>query len=653
VYDRKVVRSTLDVIENAISEFNTEYKLQKKMTEMKLIVKNDTNEIDFQVKSKRVGDTVETKRVAVEICTSDVKNNFKLFLQVPGLFQSMSNYYKELMKSTKVKNFVNGKLWKSKIAESGDDKKRIPFYLFFDDFTGRNQLSHRKKSTSISGFYALFPCLPPEYRSKIESCLLVAAIKTENIKSYGFEKCLKPVIDALKEMETDGIAISVENQEYIVYPCMVQIIGDNKGLNEILNLVGSFISKRHCRICFEEKSNMAIQTVENIEVIRNKNSHDNHVAENNWKETGVKGECCFNILDSFKSYNNKMVDLHHDILHGSCNFVLSAVLGYYVKEGLLDLDRLQLVRVNTVLESDGKNRNIVPITFNDIENEKLPFNAVEMKQLTLYLPLLLDHMIADKRTPHWQLLISLIDILELSLLPEHDQETINKMKELVKIHLGLYRRLVRDLRFKQHALVHYARAIEYVGPPLHYSALRGEAKHQEIKRILDRSKSNTNLTKTIVQKFNYKMASMSVVSSPFDAKLCLKKKKKQRLENDNHIEYYLRQNEYMIENLFEAKSVVYFGIKFKPSYIIYENDSLLEIKTIYTDEEKCTLHCVFLDGFTYKSQLRCFLKNDLSPNADPEYTFIDLNAVTYAPSMPITLPSGSIAVKFYKKFERV
>ena len=78
------------------------------------------------------------------------------------------------------------------------------------------------------------------------------------------------------------------------------------------------------------------------------------------------------------------------------------------------------------------------------------------------------------------------------------KEILDNLKNTVSRLLQLYSTLFDDtLKVKMHLLLHYVDMIKKLGPLKHISAIRGEAKHRELKKIANSTVNRINLKRTI------------------------------------------------------------------------------------------------------------------------------------------------------------
>ena len=146
-------------------------------------------------------------------------------------------------------NFVQGSLWKKQIEEFHEDGIALPLIIYFDDLELGNALGTHVGKNSVGCVYATIPCFPPNFASKLESIVLTDIFYSKDKASYGNEVVLSKLINELHDLRKNGMLIVVNNNLYKIHLLTSLVVGDNKGLNDIVGFVGSFTLSHCCRIC--------------------------------------------------------------------------------------------------------------------------------------------------------------------------------------------------------------------------------------------------------------------------------------------------------------------------------------------------------------------------------------------------------------------
>lgn len=82
-------------------------------------------------------------------------------------------------------------------------------FIFFDEFDTANPLGSKKGIHKLGGIYFTLRNFPPKLNSSLINIHLVALLHAQDIKSYGFDTILEPIVNDLKVLETDGVKVSL------------------------------------------------------------------------------------------------------------------------------------------------------------------------------------------------------------------------------------------------------------------------------------------------------------------------------------------------------------------------------------------------------------------------------------------------------------
>lgn len=105
---------------------------------------------------------------------------------------------------------------------------------------------------------------------------MVALSHAQDIKTYGFNIILEPIINAFKVLETDGVKVPLIKNA--LYGSIVQVTGDNLGIDRLFRFVESFSARNCCRFCILEKSEFQIVFCEDDQsvILRTKDMFAEH-----------------------------------------------------------------------------------------------------------------------------------------------------------------------------------------------------------------------------------------------------------------------------------------------------------------------------------------------------------------------------------------
>lgn len=84
--------------------------------------------------------------------------------------------------------------------------------------------------------------MPSCYLFKLDNIFVATILKSSDLKDFGNDSALHPIIKSLNILEKEGITVTYKGETKIVYFTLGLILGDNLGLNSILGFTKSFSS---------------------------------------------------------------------------------------------------------------------------------------------------------------------------------------------------------------------------------------------------------------------------------------------------------------------------------------------------------------------------------------------------------------------------
>lgn len=184
-----------------------------------------------------------------------------------------------------------------------NDKGALQIQLFYDDFETANPLGSKKGIHKLGAIYFTLRNFPPQFNSVLSNIHLCALFHSQDIKTYGFDKILEPLISDLKVLESDGIIIPTFPNP--IHGTVVQVVGDNLAIHGLFGLVESFSARNCCRFCVTEKSEFQTIFSEDDMVLRTKDMYSEQcqTIQSNPQLPhyyGVKRPCSLNSLKYFQ-----------------------------------------------------------------------------------------------------------------------------------------------------------------------------------------------------------------------------------------------------------------------------------------------------------------------------------------------------------------
>lgn len=493
----------------------------------------------------------------------------KKIFELPSIYMKTKEYIDSLESSPDIENVVQSSFWKQK-KQIYKDKEIYPINIYYDEYQTGNVLGSHTVESKLGAVYLSLPCFPPEHQSVLRNIFLCQLFKASDKKKYG-NSIFMPVINEIIFLQSNGICITVDNKNIHIYFILVNIVGDNLGLNSILGFVECFSANFFCRICKIDKNNAKSQICEKLELLRTNENYDIDIVTNNCTLTGIKEKCVWHNIDNFHLTTNACVDIMHDLLEGVCGYDLSLILNYFIYE--IALFPLQTLNAKIETFEYGAVFNKPPtISEINLKKNNIKMSASEMLCFVTFLGPMIGHLI-PKDSSHWQLYICLRNILDIILHKSINAERISLLESLISEHHCLYSvQLKQNLKPKFHNMVHYPRLLRRFGPLVHFWSMRFEAKHRLSKIAANSTCSRRNICITLSIKNQLKLCHR--LSSSFGFHLeQVKYGKKSLLDIDIYEYNYLLKTK--ATELFVLKWIERLGIKFK-------KDCLVLIK-------KCTL----------------------------------------------------------------
>ncbi|XP_075157315.1 uncharacterized protein LOC142230559 [Haematobia irritans] len=488
---------------NPFKGFNTEYLFSKKLAEdnlyeAPLVISLNNTVTNCVVNSEICLEEYATKGVIIPI-----KFQIKRFFEIEGMYEDFANHMNILSNCETIKNFVNGKIWKSKM-KNYPNKIVFPFFLYFDDFEINNPLGSH--SSGLLGVYFSFPTAPDHLKCKLDNIFIAALLKSTDVKELGNDKCFFRLIEILNDLEKNGLEIQTKSGNIRVFFVLGLIVGDNLALNNILGFSRSFSSNHFCRICKLHKSQTTVAVEEDPGQLRNLSNYEHDVNLNDSKLTGVVECSIFNKINNFHVTENIYCDVLHDMLEGVLNYDLCHIIQHFIQEKTFDLEELN-IRKQSFSYGESTIGNIFPpITANHLKGFRLKASASEMLTFAHFFPLIIGEKV-NTSTRIWKFVINLIELLDLVLLTNFTALDIANLKSHVCYHNEEYQKLFSDtLKPKHHFLSHYSTIVENSGPLVHLWTFHFESKHRELKTYTKNITSRKNITLSLAIKFGYNFA---------------------------------------------------------------------------------------------------------------------------------------------------
>lgn len=212
--------------------------------------------------------------------------------------------------------------------------------LYFDEFEVVNPLGSKKGKQKLAAVYMALANINAFERSDLKSIQLLLLCPVIDVKEFGLNKCLEPLIFDLKVLETEGVF--VEELKTNLKGTVAYICAANLGSHQIGGFMESFGNNtlRICRFCMatSEEIQYKFDPVQFQE--RNETTYNYHLGEIEKDQSlisvyGLKKDSISNELKYFHITRGLPPDVMHDLLEGCVKKEITIVLKQLVSDSVI------------------------------------------------------------------------------------------------------------------------------------------------------------------------------------------------------------------------------------------------------------------------------------------------------------------------------
>lgn len=487
-----------NLLPNVFNNFSTDYKI------LNYFAKKKTYVAPIQVK---LGEREEQVRKNNEMSIIYIKATAEMvpvravltqFFELPGIFQETSEYYDTLTADVSCfSNIVQGSLWKKKVKKY-ENKKVFPLIIAFDDFETNNALGSHRSIAKCGAVYTTVPCLIEKHQAKLKNIFLFMLFNSLDRAVFKNKIVFAMLIEEIQYLQKNGVKITVNGEKIQLFFVLIQILGDNLGLNQILGYTESFRANYPCRVCKTHRDSMSLNWTDDNCTLRTEQNYKEDLEKSEEKSTGIKESCVFNELEDFHVTMNTACDAMHDLPEGICDYDLAIFLYYFIfVKKYFTLSKLHS-RLRFYDYGKGDSKNKPPeISSDHIKKGKLHLSAAETLCFNRHITLIIGEFIPEDDDV-WKLVILLQKIVNFVTDYKFLPGSWFYLKSLVEDYLSNFMDLFPGkMRPKHHFLSHYWRTMQLLGPLWKISTIRYESKHHEALKSSKTVTSRVNISRTI------------------------------------------------------------------------------------------------------------------------------------------------------------
>lgn len=391
-----------------------------------------------------------------------------------------------------------------------NDPTSIKIMLASDDFGVCNPLGSKASIHKVNAVYMVIRNMPEQYMSKLDNIQVVSLANADDLKTRetDFNDIWALINRDIQLLENTGIDIG---NGIILKGSLCCLTFDTLGANMCLGYAEGSNTTYYCRMCETPKNVCQNQCCEDASTLRTKDSYEQNVQvvleseKVQYTETkGIKRYCVLNDLKYFHMLDSPSQDPLHDLNEGVVRDLLRNFFAFLTQNKIIT-EKIMIEKMQYhdygFLKKDVRPSKVL------LDKANLNQSGSQIMCLLQNVPFIFhefhDH---SQLIEVWNCLISLIRISQIVYSGNLTEKDIVELEKLIELHLTLYQKCFHaHLKPKHHFLLHYARIIRTMGPIKFLSTIRFESKHQQLKKLINKSRNFINITKTMAQKHQAQM----------------------------------------------------------------------------------------------------------------------------------------------------
>ena len=298
----------MNIFDDPFKEISNEHKLTKSLTDRDQLNPLAEFVIHSEILPLHTAGAAVLKKGEDKGVVLPLDFQFRKFFEYGSTLENCLDQMRNFRScKSELSNYVQGKVWEEK-CQLYPDKILVPFFLNIDDFEINNPLGSHAGSQCITAVYYSFPTL--ENLSELNNIFVAALFNSKDLKNYGNDLVVNTLIDSIISLDVNGVDIKTSNGSiFKVHFVLGLLLGDNLGLNQLLDFSKSFSANMYCRFCRENRISARILAKENIESLRNETNYKSDIEIHDPFVTGLHKNSLLNNIPSFHVTKKLAVDI--------------------------------------------------------------------------------------------------------------------------------------------------------------------------------------------------------------------------------------------------------------------------------------------------------------------------------------------------------
>lgn len=246
-------------------------------------------------------------------------------------------------KDNKIRSFSDGLLCKGHPIFS-TNIQALQIVLYHDQMQLCNAVGNRVKTHKLYMFYyVVLLNLPLKYRTKLEDIHLFAIARSIDVKEYGFDAILEPLLLDVQQLSNhDGYQFTLDNGRYITLQgALAAFIADTPASHEAAGFkegVGLAFKKcRHCHATFESmqtdflEENFDLRNLqEHLHYLSTMSENDDNLSQHLSMIYGINRPSILLEFPHFDVCEQMPEDIMHVLFEGVIPYTVKLVLHHFI-----------------------------------------------------------------------------------------------------------------------------------------------------------------------------------------------------------------------------------------------------------------------------------------------------------------------------------
>ena len=455
----------------------------------------------------------------VKVHFYNIEEMLHLFLKTKDNCERIKKFHQEPIRPGQFNSLKNSAIFRD--IPFNSHVPVIPLGLYCDEVLPLQALYAKNSNYKLYNFYIVILLEGPNQR-KLEQVFPLCLLYTKDVGEVGLKVITEAIASRLTDVVSNGITYNGEHYQVRLF----YVLGDNLSQNQLSGVTRSWTSGKACRYCHFRMTDLATPNLvadmapaaprtseEYIDVI---------AAEENDEilPHGFTHVPALHHIPHFPMNTTTFsLDLHHDYFLGCAVTWMTIITNRIV----FDLKWISASSMKSLWRRfkfhghDSKNRPYFKFDMSK-KTVRICNKVAHVRIFILLFSTVLYPVIVNTADPVWVFYLQVLYLTRLLLTLNHTDDTLAEMEETIMDVLTMRMSLTRaadgtydpKIKYKEHNLTHYPRAIRLAGPLSLQSSSLCEQFHQFVKRAFGSSRCTKNVLFTILRRIDSKLLARSV-----------------------------------------------------------------------------------------------------------------------------------------------